>query len=79
MCEGCPVMIDHNKPGNPPDYIERGMWVVVDTQPDGPPEPGDLLPILFVSSSEQSASEFIETLPDHESGRYGLDKVGGGE
>jgi hypothetical protein len=40
---------------------------------------GETLPILGRFDSEQEASEFIETLPDFLSGRYGLDPEGPAE
>lgn len=34
MCEGCPAMIDHNKPGNPSGYISRADLVREDGYPN---------------------------------------------
>jgi hypothetical protein len=49
-------------------------FVVVDTTPGGhDPEPGDRIPVLKRFATEAEAAEYIATLPDYESGRYGLD------
>jgi len=50
---------------------ERGdsTFVVVDSKVKA----GEQTPILGRFSTEAEASEFISTLPEHETGRYGLD------
>jgi len=50
----------------------KPRFVVVDTKVLA----GGRTPVLGRFATEQQASEFIGTLPEHESGRYGLDAVG---
>jgi hypothetical protein len=61
------------------DYVGVPLWryvemekpyVVVDTKDV---EPGEQCPVLGWFDTEQEASEFIGTLPEYETGRYGLD------
>jgi len=51
-------------------------WVVVDTRDV---EPGEQCPVLGRFETEKQGAEFIGTLPDAETGRYGLDRCSEGE
>ena len=50
--------------------MSKRKWTVVDGHNL---KPGDKIPVLGRFHTEAEAVEFVGTLPDHETGRYGID------
>jgi hypothetical protein len=75
LCEQCSADIDGHLIGPDPlgnahAYCLTDWWVVVDTEGV---KPGQQCPVVGLFTTHNEASEYIGTLPDAESGRYGLD------
>lgn len=66
-----PAGVEHLCPYLLPFTYAEVSWIVVDTKV----EPGARTPVLGAFPSEELAARYIETLPEYESGRYGLDPL----